>query len=311
MNNLASTILSVMATFIVTLGLNTGVNYLTSDRGSVSISEPLLIAGQPYQIVTIENYTKEVIDGLLIQVPFSAKDVQLSSSLSTKFSATTEDLKAGTKTIKVEQILPRITTRLVVPISIEAGAKAVKILNAESVSLRNKPDEGLESPLRTALVNGAITAGIYAAVMGIFTYVTHLQIKHLEGRMKESNKRVKELNSNAEELRSQTREEIDEIRSTADKMKILLLARINDFSQELTFWRNAIKELLIRSNGTPQQADELIDKVIKSLKTYGTREKGKFDFDAIKVASNLLHQQRGMEPNSKRAKKKKSEDADE
>ena len=73
------------------------------------------------------------------------------------------------------------------------------------------------------------------------------------------------------------------------RIKILLLARLSDYSKELTFWRDTIRKILYSMSKTGKKAaEEVIKEVTATLKTHSTLSESEDDFETIKMASLLL-----------------------
>lgn len=66
-----STAGSVIVTFLTTLILNAGINYWSSDKGAISVGQPLDLDGRTVVVVSIENYTNEFMQGIALELPVS------------------------------------------------------------------------------------------------------------------------------------------------------------------------------------------------------------------------------------------------
>lgn len=100
-----------------------------------------------------------------------------------------------------------------------------------------------------------------------------------------------------ERTRSRFRRSLERIRSKAEgiqrdaaqrltRIRVLLMARLDDYSRELEFWRNTIRKLVLASGEDRKSAEQLLKQVSKSL---GTHHTGQYeDFEALRVAAKLL-----------------------
>jgi hypothetical protein len=80
-----------------------------------------------------------------------------------------------------------------------------------------------------------------------------------------------------------------EMRAESLRKRIYLLARLHDYSRELSFWRDTIRKLLT-SSGSVLSPDKVIEQVTASLRTFGTLDRKTLDdFEAIKVGAELLN----------------------
>lgn len=280
MTKYINTIVTIMLSFFITLILNAGVQYYFSEKGTISISDTMRINKQDYKIVTLQNYTDNIVDGLLIK---TSKEIKMSSIFASEPIELIESKGAetsGMKYLQISKIPPRSITRLNILVD-KAENKAIYPVNIESVGFKFLSESSLELPIRRAVYNALITAIIYAILFGLF-------INHDERERKKLRDEVasvtKEWQARLDSLHKKLRDDCNYYA----KMKLLLLARINDYSKELSFWRNTIRQIA-SNKGKMKGADELFKKVTESLETYGTKP-NLFDFEAIKVASAWINE---------------------
>ena len=267
--------IAVVITFIVTLTLNTAVEYFDDAKGTVSVSDATLINGQAYVIVTCANYTDNLINGLLIKTPktvavsdiFASEQVDVIESFATKSSK---------RYFQISKIPPHTLTRLTILVSNQTPDIPVSVMNAESLGLKFKSEYDLTSHLWSALKNALIAAAIYALMMFVFYYLHEAnrakifwEFKHLSRESKSQNDLMKK--------------RIEDIESYYTKLKLLLLARISDYAKEVSFWQNTIR-LMAASEENKKNAEEIINKISGTLKTYGANTDN-LDLDAEKIAA--------------------------
>ena len=271
-----STVASVGITFLVTLLLNTAMNYYSSDKGTVGISRSIPIGGKLVTVVTIENYTKEFLDGVALEVPVAVSLASLFSDAPVKLSEESQTHAGSTRLVRVDQINPRLVTRIFVPVPAGVEGSQIRIANAEASGVSLRRDDELQSPLRKALLDALVVAAIYALLALAAVYYMKRENKALE-------KRVDALSTQAEGWRS----EIKGIETRVTKQRLLLQARLFDYAKELEYWRTTIRTLLLKAGAEKSSVDTLISDVTKSLGTHGTREPAE-GFEAIRVAAGWL-----------------------
>jgi hypothetical protein len=87
----------------------------------------------------------------------------------------------------------------------------------------------------------------------------------------------------------ETKEEITDIRNTHSRHKILLLARLSDYSKELSFWQDTVRKILYQQTGSGQSAEKLIEEIRNSLGTYTTKKGVEDDLNTVKVLADMLN----------------------
>ncbi len=267
--------IAVVITFIATLTLNTAVEYFDDAKGTVSVSDATLINGQAYVVVTCANYTDNLINGLLIKTPktitvsdiFASEQVEVIESVATKSSK---------RYFQISKIPPHTLTRLTILVSNQTPDIPVSVMNAESLGLKFKSEYDLTSHLWSALKNALIAAAIYSMMMFIFYYLHEVNRDKIYWKFKQLSKETESQND-------LLRKRIEDIESYYTKMKLLLLARISDYAKELSFWQNTIR-LMATSEENKKNAEEIVNKITETLKTYGTNADN-LDLDAEKIAA--------------------------
>jgi hypothetical protein len=267
--------ITVLITFILTLTLNTAVEYLNDPKGTVSVSDTTLINGQAYVIVTCANYTDNLINGLLMKTPktITLSDIFASEPVELIESAIT---RPSRRYFQISKIPPHTITRLTIHVVNQEPDILVSVMNAESLGLKFKSEYDLTSHLWSALKNALISAAIYAVIIFIFYYVHELNRNKIYWEIKNIRK---EAESQADFLRKR----IEYLEAYYTKMKLLLLARISDYSKELSFWRNTIR-LMIAGKENNKNAEELINQIAESLKTHSP-DADNLDQDAVKLVA--------------------------
>lgn len=279
---------TVVITFFVTLILNTAVNYYARDKGTISVSEPMVIGERESRVVTIENYSSESLDGLVLEVP---REISI-SGVSTKPAMKVEEISSAasgkTKLLAVSNIHPRYVSRIFITSPEGEFSGAVKVSNYESSGLSLKYDERLESPLKFALFAALFVAILYAIVEAVSLYVAAKERdklhKKIDDLRRESDQATKDIRRKAELMDKKA----NGLSDLLAKQRLLLQARIYDYSKELSFWRNTVKTFLIQRGCTDKSAEELVEHVTSSLKTFGTKSNDEHSYESMKIAARWL-----------------------
>ncbi|WP_250507113.1 hypothetical protein [Caballeronia sp. GAFFF3] len=278
MSKYVNTVVTLIVTFVVTLALNASSNYFASEKGTLNISRPLTVGGKIQYVVSIENYSSRFINGIILEIPAGISQENVSSDSSIKL----EDFEKGTAeragSLKINQISPRRTTTIVLVGTRDSMTQSVHALNTSESGLALQQDDELISPVSRALKEAILVSIIQAVSVAIGAY-------YLSGSHKKLSNAAEELKKNLDD----TNTKIRELREASTKIKILLLGKISDYSKELDFWRNLIKESLGRESLRTGDAEKIFEHVRKSLKTYGATHM-MHDLDEIKIAASWLRE---------------------
>lgn len=279
---LPATFWSGIVTFIVTLIINAGISYYSGDQGLATMGRPVMLNGKVVLPLALENFSGKSISGLLMQVPEDVGVASIVRDAPVQITSASDSAGNLTRSIRIDGLEPRARTNLFVVLRDVTEAPLVRIINADDIGF-SSADGVPESKLHRSITYGLMVAAIYAAIAVALGYYFN--------KMNESlHKKLDEANENSVKLRetsSKLRKELDDLKGMQSRIRVLLLSRISDYSAELDFWRNAVKELLLRRGAPASTSDELIQCVTRTLKTFGTR-RGSDDFDAIVFAAAAL-----------------------
>ena len=288
MNKAIGSVGTVVLTFFVTLVLNTLLNYYTSDKGSVSVSELIAIGESTVTVVTIVNQAAEMINGLVVEIP---SQISL-KTVSTKPAMVVEEvpsaLQGSTKLLKLSQVRPRHVSRVFITLPDSSRVEPVRVANMEATGLSLRQDDRLESPLRLAIFSAFFVALLCASVVGAYAYFDSKERKELSSKVDELKKEHSMASEEWWSTRKGIEKNVERLRNLLTKQRLLLQSRLYDYSKELTFWRNAVRSLLLQTGGTSSQADLLIDRITASLGTLGTKATTEESFESLRLASRWL-----------------------
>jgi hypothetical protein len=332
MKSLANTVATIIITFIVTLALNSIVYYLGQPSGELQTGPMMIVQQQNYVPVDVSNFKQEPLDGLIYAVPASTTIQQIISSNPISIEPVPDNAgSVVSKKIKLSGFGPNQVTRVLIPVNSQDEADLVAPFNNKQLNLNPQPVTGIYSPL-SAAINSALTVSIVAAIIyGAFLLYQNRQLHEWTEEIEASRKKRQEefdkvieqnndeLKKAHEELResvSKTEEdhrgireqqndlmkrireqerEMEEFQLASRKQKILLLARLNDYSKELTFWRDTIRKILYQAKVGDGTAETVIRQVTDSLHTYSTmdsRATSEFDFKTIEIMASYLEANR-------------------
>lgn len=269
----SNVVASTAVAFVVTLILQSAVSYYASDSGTIGLSKRVSMGGTSVIVLTIENYSREFLENVAVEIPTSISLNAITSDSPVTFSEAPQPNRSSTRIVRIGQISPRLVTRLFIPLQGTAEDAEIRLVNRERVGLTLRKDDELESPLRKAFISGLITATLYA----VFWVGLAIQTR------RESDRLINDYES-AKRGRSELRVRLEKVEGVLAKQRLLLSARLFDFSKELSFWRNAFRALVLQLGGEKKRADEVIETVTKRLGTHGTTD-ASHDFETIRIAA--------------------------
>jgi len=285
MRSTSQTAITVVVTFLVTLGLNLLLRYVSLDKGSVLVAAPIVTQGTMVVAINISNYTENTLDDVLASIPsyVSTKDMVASDPL--KISDLADTVGVGEKRrVSISGIDHNRVTQLWIPIRRTEDSDSIKILNAPEKKLRVFHANDVTYPYAPVVLDAVIMAVLYSAFYyGMLTW--------MNGRYSELRKdfdadvqRIKDFETKYEAHRR----ELAEVSSASSRIKILLLARISDYAKELQFWRDTVRKVLYQTSHEQSTSEKLINQVTQALGTHTARTGETLDFDVIKAAAGIL-----------------------
>jgi hypothetical protein len=310
--NMANTLVTAVATFIVTGILSIAVQYWALEHGTVTIGPTINLAGKLYMPVDIVNYSSQALEKLRLSVPSATAP----DSIVTTRPLNIEPAKdvTGTHTQKrllISGLEARQLTRLLIPIASEGDARLVELLNGAELNLKPVPAANVSYPILIVLRDAAISALFTTVLYTIFVYWLYDRLDRRDRQLKETreetDRQLKEMREELDKFRADATAGFDRLRADAtaensrlqanlstvgnsnSRLRILLLARLADYAKELDFWRNTMAKLVLTAGGSKQDVEAINKQITESLKTFTTRSRAADDFDTITAVASMLH----------------------
>jgi hypothetical protein len=294
MKKYADTILTVLITFLVTLSLNTILNYIVRDHGTVKTGTAIRVNAQDYAVLTVENFETKPANDLLFAIPASVVITEIISS----HPIDIEELSAtaGVEQIKylnLSGVEPGGIVDILVPIESQSQVSLIRLINQEQVGFSTMQKEDVKQPFLRALVESLRIAIISSLIYGVVVFWVYSLLENSQNRAKEQTKELKEeietKQEQNEELLRKYSDSADDLVNSTRRIRLLLFAKISDYEKELSFWRDTIRKMLYERKADKMTVDSLFDQVTKSLQTYSVQERG-VDFDAVETLALMLKQ---------------------
>ncbi len=274
MKKISEVLLTAILTFITGFTINSIINYIFRAEGSVTIGDVIVLADKYYLPFDISNFEDKEISDLRLVMPASIQVSDISSTNPILIKKLDTTSNGATQTISISGIEAYRTTRIILPV--QSLSTKIEIPNLMEKHLTIVPTIQIESQLTKAIKSGLLSTiiSVFVYSIGLWIFVT------LNYRL---NAQALELRKDVEKLR----EESELQYSRASKMKILMLARLSDYSKELDFWRDTIRKI-VYSQSDKVTAEQTIRTVTDSLKTYGTLDRQGPDLKTIEIYASLM-----------------------
>lgn len=197
--------------------------------------------------------------------------------------------------IEISAIPEKLVTRLLVPIADVQMAHSIAPLNAQELHLTKQSDDKVKNSLEDAVLNGIVTALVYAILFGLATYFVERRaiklqrsLDSVDERLQSSDKKNEDLARTYDEGKKEMKVKIRAIEDRVTKQRLYLLARLSDYSRELTFWRDTIRKMLYQAGAEKKTVENILDQVTTTLRTHGTREDWQSELKTLEIAARLL-----------------------
>ena len=156
------------------------------------------------------------------------------------------------------------------------------ILNAQQLNIEVKNKGNRVPYFKKVFRDALLTSFIMTIIYGIYTFFFFQKLNHVD-------KNRTELRKDLQQITFESNKTASEAKISHQRIKLLLIARIQDYRKELDFWKDTIRKIIYNQRGAKQDVNDLFDIVTKNLKTYGTRGiLGSSEFESITTMAKLL-----------------------
>lgn len=306
MKTLANTVLTVVITFFISLLLNFILGYFSQPKATSEFGPLIVIEGKIYMAIKFDNLTPEPIDNVEFAIPAYVELSAIISSAPIRIIDIVEFIGENSwKHIQISNFEPNKTTNILIPLRDTKDMGLIQIVNFKRLRIKFLPTTNLQSPLIQSLKYALLPTLIYTIFIAIFGFWDYAQVSEItkkiekvkeDGRI-ESEKAEKKSTALQNEMIEkisvfkQEHERIEKkFKEKSDdyqRIKLYLIARLSDYSKELTFWHDTIRKIIYQAEGDDKTATRIINQVTETLRTYGTRGNVD-DFDAVKYFAESL-----------------------
>lgn len=283
-------LLAIIVAFFVTLSFNSLVDWLNSDDGNIIVQSIDVKSGEKVSIIHIENFTQKTINNLKLVVSMSTDIAKISSSNPIQINREKNNLlNQDSKLLTISLIPSQTVTTIVIPSSFCSP------INTKELKISDHTNQKTTSPVYKAFMNGLQTAIIYSVIFFFILLWEKARLDELQKRIDQNEEAISQSRDQLDSLRKETNRIIKEANNRFVKQRIILLKRISDYSKELNFWRNTIKQILRNNFSKSDDVNLIIAEITKGLKTYGTNGKFAQELETIEEMANYLREYEDVE----------------
>ncbi|CEG30034.1 hypothetical protein [Peribacillus simplex] len=298
-------IITFLITGILTFLSSYGITYFIQKSISVvTIGDSTKIEEKQFlHLINISAF--EDIKNLRISVPSKITEKQIKSNVPINIKIVKNNIGPTSDSVfDITKIASDSNVELILMTDQPLNAKEV-IINNNGNKVDVEYTSELKNPITGQIKSLALNAIMFATLLGLTTYfVTRYQDKRMKKYTDEHEKISSELREESDRMNQgykqmdqrykQTEKYLSSLETRLNNSKkrtLLLQAKLNDYRKELNFWRNTIRKIIYQSYESPKgekKAEQLMEIVSSSLKTYQTNEKQDHDFESLKVLSKMI-----------------------
>jgi hypothetical protein len=270
--------------FFLLLALNALVGILEEDNGVVTVSSSVLLNQTNYVTLAVANYTRKSIDGLILSVPSTVNLAGITASCPLQVEKLPDSVGTNQSIrLRLSGLRPTLLTTMYMPLPQNSSPESIVVLNPNEKKLHVEHASGVESPRKQTLLKAAVDACIVAVLYLVLMVWANAQ-------MKKSAEELKSIRAEQIALREENNKAVAKMEKALNmgyRLRLLLLGRLSDSARGLEFWRNTIRKMLYSDSKGGRTAEEVINEVTATLKTYAAQERIP-DFDMVKVYAAML-----------------------
>lgn len=288
MTNYLTQVINVVIVFFLTLLLNFGIEYFTSDNGAIRVGELISIDTKEYKPIDIENYDGSLINDIKISIP---KDTNVKNIVSSKPVLISLESKILASSVQNIMIVSSVSgpgvTRLLIPVDSKTS-DCCNIVNPKDIKVSIKDDSSVINPIKRAFYKGVQTAIIYSIFILILAIWITSRMKELENNLNKITEEMSENKESSNKKADDIKRDLLEIRKIYKRQRIFLLRRISDYSKEVEFWRNTLRKILLANVSDKKTIENMLREISKSIDTFSTHGNTVKEYENFEVLQEVI-----------------------
>lgn len=270
---------------ILSFGVTYIQNVIDFNDGKIYKGNPVNISKDKYHVpIQIDNFSEKSLSNIKLTIPkyVNINEIKTSFPLSLDDINNTQNLKR--KVIVIGSIPEMDQLNLLIPINNLNHINDIEFINANSKNIAVSQFNEVTNPLLKSAEQSAFYVALNSVVYALLLLGFYLLKMPMYKRLEELREDHKKQGDFIKELRTE--------QSTIRKHKYLLISRLSDYSKELCFWRDTVRKLLYERGEDKKFADEFLNQITKTLKTYGTLSFHKEnDFELVRTMIDKIKEE--------------------
>jgi hypothetical protein len=288
-HKIRETIITLIASFFLSLSLNTIIQYLEREKGTLIVHQPYAENQAIYMPIEITNYENTPLGDLRITIPRHIELSEIRSTSPITLQLATNEAIGRERTLLLSNIQPRWTTLILIPLNTNDDITSIRPQNYHDLGLELHFPEESEQPVKRAIWKAAQLAAVYAFFFGCFTWYYAGDSQRLRKQISELRIEQDKLNKKIDDLRSDADRNTQEATVSIKRHRLLLISHLRDHAAELSFWRDTIRRMLGTGPDAARTHDQIIKEVANGLKTYSTlSDYSENQIDTLRIIESLL-----------------------
>lgn len=273
-NDTVSILIQVLLNTIIVFVATTFIeNYFILPVGEIIVGEPIVNDQKIELPITINNYSKRTVKDLRLSLPPTLNDSNIISSNSLTITQIPSTTVTGGTIYSLSDIDATSVTSMLITSTDMNLINKVKFKNysEKNLSLVSSSDQN-EAPLSRSMKR----MGIYAITFALINFISLFYLEKIlaieRRKIAELEVKISESIEDGESLKSESKL----VTARVDKLKLVMLKKITDLSNELDFWKNTIRKILYKCSDRKIDPEQLFDAVSESLETHSSKSSMKF-----------------------------------
>jgi len=281
-NNIKDIILSASITAIMTFIFTVILQFIVADSGKITFNNSIRVDNSYLTSVEVRNFkTKDYINDIEISLnSLKINKIEYNENL---------EIKYDNSKLILNKVLPKSSSSIIIYTDKPIESNEVFIVTKDNLNIVYTKNE--KSVIYIIFVTVGINTIVFF-IMLVFINAYHdkknIQINQ---RIEVIRDRNEAMGKECDELKNQSDlsyDRLKQVEKTNYENRLYYVAKINDFSKELDFWRNTVRNLLYKSGIKKIDVDDINNEITNSLKTYGTKDKMEISHEELSFFARKL-----------------------
>lgn len=288
-NRIIQSIITTIIVSIVGSLLSFGIGYFSNENGYIHISKSIKTEDNLYiTTLKIENNNNKTINDLSFKLNNNGDLLNVYSNYPIEINYKN---KNNIEYISLSNLFSDKTFDLLISSKIPYEKNDVEFMNAEEKDFEIVRELQGDIRRKEVVTLGVIASLFYGVMIGLFFYIIKNRQDKYNDKFSKKQEEIEKRNENLEKDSQKINEETKKMQKELHKYKLVLLARLRDYSKELSFWKDTIRKIMYKTdeNKNEDRSEKLFKIVTKNLKTFSTRKDVEIDYKTIEILAEIFN----------------------